>query len=486
MKHNNQHRPLWPEYYYKNPRYRNLYALYKHQVFDEDGKVELVSNWEALTSFLERNNCMIFTHDLSDQKNFLFLFDAVADSRARVLCNQWGKPISVRVKIGRKVYCIVQSSVWHEGECDCQFLYNMWDTFLYFRSGTCTSPSSLGAKLMKQFHHERHMDYHTCVSAFCEQFIREHNVGGIAQCLAKGDSFDEALLLDKRTAYLEWYCVHPDKGATYFIKGRYGSNIFTYFARCIVTINDDLPMGLFPVRSNDRKQSLSYPTSKGVYESYLWKEHVDFIESKGLSVKVEEGYSWSCFTTDNQFWARGMYEFRRKAHSKFIEDVSKKAAVGGMGLQGVDRKFHFLVDESKASRDALPITNSEGEPLALFIETEYNLNKAVMIHWWSYTQDECNISVMDFAYPFSEKGELIDIDFDSIMVRDEAGNTRNIHISREYAKAYDVVPGTWLWELLHNVKLLGPRSYTSNEKCKTPGITSKPRKGRSYAKYRAI
>ncbi len=470
MKHNQQHRPLWPEFYTKIPKYRNLYGLHKHQVFDENGEFEIVADWENLTSYMARNNAMIFTYDLSDNDTFRFLFDAVQDKRSKVLCNSWGKPISIRVKIGRRSYWIVQSSLWSECELNSEFLHNMWDTFIYFGMGTCTSPSSMGSKLMKYFHMVNKLKYHTCCSLYCEQFIRQHNVGGVAQALGVGKSYDEALLLDKRTAYLEWYSVHPDKGATYFVNGHFGSDCFTYFARCTVTILEDMPMGLFPVRSNNKSRKLSYPTKRGTYESYLWKEHSDFIESKGLKVQVHEGYCWSSFTTDNKFWAEGMYGFRREAPTKFIEAASKKAAVGGMGSHGIDRYIHFLVDESEASPDALPITNSDGEPLALFIETEYNLDRATMVHWWSYTQDECNISVMDFAYPFSESCRLIDIDFDSVLVLDEKGELRDIHIAREYSKGQDIPPGTWLWELLHDVKILAPRSYTSREKNKTPGV----------------
>lgn len=424
-----------------------------------------------------RNNAMIFTHDLANNDTFRFLFEAVKDPRSKVLCNQWGKPISIRAKIGRRTYWVVQSSLWSDDECNAEFLSNMWDTFIYFGMGSCTSPSSLGSKLMKYYHMVNKLRYHTCCSLYCEEFIRENNVGGVAQAIGLGKSYDEALLLDKKVAYLEWYSVHPDKGATYFVNGRYSSNCFTYFARCTVTILEDLPMGLFPVRSKNKSRKLTYPTKKGWYESYLWKEHADFLESKGVRVQVHEGYSWDCFTTDNQFWAREMHELRREAPTKFVEKAAKKTTVGAMGSQGIDRHVHFLVDELHASASALPVTNSEGEPLSLFVEKEYNLNKAVMIHWWSYTQDECNISVLDYAYPFSQQGTLIDIDFDSILVEDEKGEVRELHTAREHANNYDIPPGTWLWELLHDVKILAPRSYTSREKDKRPGVRRKQHAG---------
>ena len=460
--HNSSHRPLWPEYKQFDKDYKKLFMLIGKEIIDEHGVTEHVESWKDVIHFVTTHNALLYTQSLTNEYHFPWLFEAVANEHTKVLCNQKGAPISVRIH-QRKTYWVIRASVWGF-DCDARFLTGMQEFFHYVGAGTFTTPSSLGHFLMKKMYAEFGFPQQTSLSKYCELFLREHLTGGMVQSPCVGNEYEELIELDKSSAYLAHWTVHPMGTGVAFRNG-HCDQFETWFALCEIEIHHDLALGPFPVRQV--KSRVIYPTLKGTYYAYLWKEQAMDCHSSGCSVRVHSGYGWRKMESYQVPWAQQAYWLRKNASTEFNERCCKAIAVAGIGHHSMRRERYYLAYEDMSKNDRY-LTEDSGRPLRLQVVQESDDNAAIMLHWNNYTISQCNRDVYHFALPFAQEGRLVQLDYDSVLVLEKDERTR--YIARNDMQHHNIEPGTWLWRALHDVKIVGPRAFRAREKNKLPGV----------------
>lgn len=333
---------------------------------------------------------------------------------------------------------------------------------------------------MVKVHYGHNLRKHSALSLAAEQFVSEHSVGGVVHTPGSGNFYQELLYMDMSSAYLSQYTVHPAGSAGWFVGEYFAEKYATYFARCIVRVIKELALGPFPVvrQGKGHQRRITYPTLEGNYETYLWKEQVEDCRAAGCEVTVYEGYGWQQFTTDNLPWAQEAFRLRQNAPTSFIEKGIKRGSVASIGHHKMPREHYFLVPEERAEFGDIPVFSEWGDPYNLFVHVEPDPHSAFMYHWWSYTVMMCNHTVYNFALPYAQQGRLVMVDYDSIMVLEENESKR--YIKKYSVEAMSCPPGTWLWMLLHNVKVHAARRFESDELTKLPGGNNGRNIGRPF------
>lgn len=461
-------RPAWPEYPYREPKWKNLCHSEGKGMYDAAGrKLGTFDDFSDFISFLDSHLGCCYVDSLVSQKIFPYLDDAVRSGGAKIICNREGSPQLIRVRTRKSLIWVVCYDSWGISEGTPDILGDFAELFSYVGVGYAPTPSSLGRKLMVKIHQDNNMPRHTALSLSAEHFVSEHSVGGVVHTPGSGNFYNELLYMDMSSAYLSQYSLHPAGTAGWFVGDRFAEMYATYFARCIVQVRKELALGPFPVVNRKSKGRIIYPTLEGMYESYLWKEQVEDCRAAGCDVQVCEGYGWPEFTTDNLQWAQKAFWLRKNAPTEFIEKAIKKSAVAAIGRHKSPREHYFLVPEERADFGDIPVFSEWGDPYNLFVHAEQDPHSAFMYHWWSYTVMMCNHTVYNFALPYAQQGRLVMVDYDSIMVLEKDETHR--YVKKYSVEAMSCPPGTWLWMLLHNVNIHNARRFESDELVKMPG-----------------
>lgn len=462
------HRPMWPEYKYKHPSYRELFYYERGTFYDKTGRAYAGYGDERLDTFLSDHHGMALTESLSAGTESPLFWRYVTDSRAKVICSRQGQPILIRCRVGRKSYWICTCKGWSV-EPSPSGLRVLDELFDYIGVGTCPTYSSLGTKWQRRSWSDNDLQRHSCPSLGCEQWLHRYTVGGITW--SQRGHYDEATLYDIGSAYLSKWAILPTGTSHWFVRGHCEAYA-TYFALCTVTIHSDLALGPFPLRRRDWRNRVIYPTLRGKYDVYLWKEQVDACKAAGCDVEVHRGWGWSEFTSDPLSWAQEAYRARKEASASIIEEGVKKTSVAGMGHHGMDRIHYYLVDRVRRSPQDRIVFTDAGEPLDdYFVHEEYDMNTAFMVHWVKYVIMLTNLAVYYFALPYAIEGRLVSMDYDSVMVLESDGAHQSVR--KHSIEALTCPPGTWLWTLLHNVDVLGHRRFKSDELTRLPGTKRK-------------
>lgn len=464
-----RHRPMWPEYGFK-PVERKLLLLEGDKLYDYRGNlVDIVASYSDLCNSMFSYGACIFSDRFGKQVDIVY--EATDDARTKVIANRRGRPILIRTTGQRnESRWLVEVDTWNEVP-EPEMLGRQYDYYEHMGVGYVPTPGSGGVKLMRKIWSAYAEPRHTALSLAAESFIKQHSVGGVVHTPGSGNSYHSLVNLDMSSAYLSQYAIHPAGTAIWFLQSP-AWNFATYFAHCTVIIHSELALGPFPVKRKrvglDWSKQIVYPTLKGKYDAYLWKEQVEACQAAGCIVIVHEGYGWTEFTTDNLQWAQEAYRKRQTAGSESLEKKVKTSIVGGIGHHGMYRTHYQLIGESLAGPDdRLYIDEETGEDYGLYIREEIDHNSAFMTHWWSYTVMMTNLAVYKFALPYAREGRLVMVDYDSIMVVENDETKRYV---RKYSpESMACPPGTWLWQLLHNVEVVGPRRFKSDELTKLPG-----------------
>jgi hypothetical protein len=276
--------------------------------------------------------------------------------------------------------------------------------------------------------------------------------------------------MDIHAAFLRYWYIHPTGTAVHFTDERYTEFLATYFARCTVVIHEPLPLGPFPQVGvgAGNKRKVYYPTEPGTYgDIYISKEQVEDCREAGCTVDVYEGFGWKEFTTDNIPFATESYHKREINLPSHSQGTIKSIPLAFMGKQAMSRQSRYLVSLDRREEYEPLVVDGEGQPYPYALRTVTNDAKPLMIHWWWYTVTECNRAVYRFALKFAKEGRLVAIDFDSIMVVDGPDGF-------EYYQKYTIAEvfahaGDWKWRLLHNVNVIGDRTFESDELTHKPG-----------------
>lgn len=302
---------------------------------------------------------------------------------------------------------------------------------------------------------------HTCLPLACEVYVATHGFGGINVTKHIGSSFSKVSELDVASNYLTEFIEEefPDGTPEWFVRLDDLSYFKTWFACVRITIKKQLPLGIFPVRREDN--SVYYPVNRGVYDTHVWKETAEIAAENGCIVEVYDGWGWHFMTRDNEHWATWLYDKKIKAPNKLVEKGTKKVAVSGIGSLARSRD-NFLLSNNREATDEQAIPVLIGNvPVDLWVTSNTDYNVAVMGHWQRYCVAIANNSVRNFATPFARSGSLILIDTDAVFTKGEAAGKR--YIQKQSLDAIGCKPGTWLWKLHHNFRVLRDRMWLSDE-----------------------
>lgn len=483
------HRPMFPEYFPRNPTYRDLAILEGGSIYDHLGNRLTSIGSVDLIDWLCTHNYNLFAGSFLDMDILHILQEMAFDSRARIICTKEGRPILARIQAGKQTRWLVSARSWGNDESpNPEWIRSMDGLYRYYELGYFPTPSSLGVGLMRKVYAANGLRRHTAANNASERFLRQHAVGGIVQTPGRGKHYRSLALLDMASAWVSQYVLHP-AGTAEAINGDTNTDCyFEYFVECEVFVPRTLPLGPFPIRTGAKNgQRVIYPTEAGFYKNvFLWRIQIDDCRQSGCVVAIKRGYGWRDYTTDNSFWAKSAYEKRQGANNGFIAQQSKAINVAAIGrmfrprdgyvLKGFEGEIGQGGQRSCASpggfveekRRNIQLVTSQREPVNLYAVPDVDNRSALMPHWYAYTITACNSHVYNFALPYAKEGRLVAIDYDSIMVLEDLEGRQ--FISKKSFEATHCPPGTWLYMQLHNVRILNHRSFESDEITKKPGV----------------
>jgi hypothetical protein len=459
---------MWPQYKVRDLQQRNLFLYQNRQFISEDGEVFRVSDYEEFKSFMYDNNVLAFIID--DIVSFEFLHEAVHDAKSDAICDKHGTLNMWRGRYSHNsTRWLVNSSLWiKKEELDEYFLKDLKSFFLCAGTGVCITPGSCGHKLQMIIHQNEHMKKQTCVSIGAEDFLRKHTFGGIIMTTKTGE-FYEGLKFDDASHFLAYWSMQPE-GAAVWVDGGKGARLDkypTYLVKCVIDIVEELPMGVFPMRS--KRNRIVYPTLPGrYYDVYLWKEAIEFARLCGCKVYEGGGIAFRSMGSDNWEWSQKIYWLRKQATSDRHARWFKQAAVGGIGHHGLGRMRYKLVPNPEDANTKLTILSEEGEPISYGVLEEPDDTASYLIHNQRYCSSMANLGSLKFAYQFACQDRLIQVYHDSALIIER--NERSEYISRASNEALDCPPGTWLWEELTNLKVDKKGNVSSDQYNRFTGV----------------
>jgi hypothetical protein len=437
---------MWPEYPIKSLVKRNLYLFHNNQFIDKHGVVTNVSSFQEFIDFMYQKNAFALSvEDIVD--DFEWLNEAVdAIKQVKVICNKGGSANMIRVKCGNSTRWLVNRSMWMNDEDFAKiadrFLEELELFFVHMGTGVCITPGSTGQTHMILVWQEERFKKQTCVSIGVEKYLRDHSIGGVVMTLQNG-TWEESMKLDESANFLSHWTVEPTGAAMWFNSDRV-SRYATYFAECSITINNTLPMGLFPIRGKQKR--IFYPTEEGTYETHLWKEHIQFAETYGCEVRIHGGAGWDDLTSDPGTWASRIFWKKQSAPTDTIAKWCKGCYTGAIGHHGMSRVHYYLAPDNKEYTNSIVLINKQGEPLCYGIVEEPDEKSAYLLHFQRHTASMAALGSLEFAINFAEEGRLIQVFHDSALIIEK--DERHRYVARHSNEALEQPPGSWLYELL--------------------------------------
>lgn len=444
-------RPVFPSYPWGTPIERTLAFLEGNRLYDEHGNSFAYSDCDDLYHLCFQHNLLVYTDSLTSAHFEPFLRGFVGNARCRVLATKPGKhgakPTFIILKKGGRgggTRWITTFDRWGVPPVLLSLRY-LRDTFSYVGVGTYPTPASLGRQTQLYVYHLNGFKPHTSPSLAAEEFLSLNAVGGIVQTPGVGQHYERATQYDMASAYLSQYTYHPD-GTAYYFQGNAGgyAHYATYFAKCTVRITRELPLGPFPIRVQDYRQPVRYPTLPGVYIAHLWKEQIDDARAAGCDVSIDFGYGWNRFTCDNGAWAAYAYFLRKNAPGG-LEPATKLTANGAMGKFAASR-IHYQL----STQESLQPVIIGHEPIDLYIHETEDHSQYVNLAWYYYTIMRTNREVYHFALPYAIAGRLVALDYDSIVVVEDS-HERGHFLRKKSPPTFYAPPGHWTWEPIYEV-----------------------------------
>ncbi len=471
--------PLYPPFVEKHPTWRRLACWEDNQLLLETGEIVPCSTYTDFVECIFSLKLLVFVPALV---TFKYIDDLIEDvEHAKVMAENKSKgqtktprPINVRLKKGRETRWIVEYKRWPIPLSGLSFLKTMREAYAHCGVGTPSTPAGLGQALMRKSWHDQYGDdwvehRHSVPSVMASSFLRDHLTGGRVDTPGLGRSFDQLLELDMTNAYAAHYCKHPTGTAinmSGFGNWPHSFDDGTWFAKCEVTIEKELALGPFPVRSMYHgEEQIVYPQRRGTYECYLWREQARDCVQLGCSVRVLTGYGWHDWTTDNAAWVRLVEHLRATANSQYVASCIKSAIVSSIGRHGMGDTLSYIVPESRAP-DRAEYTVGPGGAYAYFVVQEQLKRQANMTHWFAFTLMQCGRSVFWFMLPYAEQERLQASNYDAIYISGDTRAERELYASHDSTRR----TGQWTYTELTNVSIPAPRSIESNEKTRRPGV----------------
>jgi hypothetical protein len=455
---------------------KSLCFLERGILFREDGLSTVINSYEDFVDVIFKYNLMTFVENFL--VSFPYIDEVIHDHQATVVCSKRGIITGIRIGRGNRSEWVIVPKTWNErwSKEDMELdglLVELRSVFDHFGIGVHPTPSSLGYELMTQSWAEHGLLRHTKPGGSCQQFIKDHMSGGRVDTPGIGQRREIADLWDMSSGYVSKFGRQSTGTAVPF--RRIISSYQNWFSRVEVRINNELPLGAFPVRELTRRGRVSYPTHPGIYNAYLWKGQVEDAASLGCDISIKGGFAWTESTTDPQFWCDQIFTKRVEAEiagDRTLARYCKGIAVKAIGRHAGGNDFHILVDSSRKKEEDMHVSY-DGHAYDYWIQRQVVQSSSNMIHWNSNTVTECNRELFKFALPFAEKGQLLATNYDSVICEDTG-------LGHMYPRKYTAdnifcQPGTWMYLRLHQLYIKAARTFKSKEMTVSPGVPERYR-----------
>jgi len=442
---------MYPELRQDNAARKPLYWLESGRVYDTGGHY---ISW--LDCGDVPSSSLVYTESLTDPCLSNSITSWANSSSSKIIATDVGKVIAARLG-NRSTTWVVGYDSWDGHNPGPDFIKELDEDFTYIGVGSYPTASSLGRGTMRHVYREERLPPHTSLPVACEEYLLHNGFGGISVTPKSGIIVPEVYQQDMSSAWVSTYNRHPDNTPEWFTAGADLSQYVTWFAEVEIEVTETLALGVFPTRLKSGR--VKYPTRKGRYKTHVWKETADSAKRQGCKVSVDKGWGWVSWTEDNQAWAEWIFNKRQGANSDRQEKRVKKTAVAAIGSQGRGRDCYVVVGPELYNPETdYPVTHGQA-PIDLWVHPERDNRSPTMVHWNHYTVNMSNSVVRDFAYPYAERNELLLIDYDAaFIVGSEPGTMRKGSVESILCK-----PGTWLWKLHHNFRILRNRMWISDE-----------------------
>lgn len=421
-------------------------------VFNQEGESLGHVSPMDLGTFLKAQNAQLYISSFSSDEfqqytNWLI-------EHGTVMSDKRGKP--GMAKFGK--FWIVTGDTWKIKSLTPSALREQQEVFDYVDMGIAPTPGSLGARTMLHVWEECNLRRHTALSLAAENYLFEHAPSAVVQNNGYvGRDVPRASLMDAHFAFVSEWNEMPWGTAETFPQG---ASLYypLYFAQCIVRIRSELALGLFAVRGE--KNRLVWPTLPGVHVTHLWSDQIEDLRLAGCEVEVLEGFGWQSVDRTNEKWSEWIFNLRENAPNEQVEKAVKAIGVAAIGHHGMGRQHHILVSGDKYDNELdWPVVDGHRVLSDLWVHPVSDWSDAPMVHWQRRVVAKVNRKVLAFAQPYAERGRLVAIDHDGVMLvaaRGDENFIRKVPFER-------IPPGGWSCETNHDVHYYAQRVWTSRE-----------------------
>lgn len=436
-------------------------------MYGEDGRNLGVATPDNILQEMRRLNAYFYMSDLVKDGFTSFIEKMVFVKGCKILTSREQVPQLVRYAPGTSSHWIVSCKTWNV-EPTVRSLVKLRDFFDELEDygiGVSPTPSSVGLKTMILVYNYENVHSFYSPSYECEKFLLDNSTGGINKTSAVSDipfMVSYGGLSDRKMCYLSESDELPYGTQIHFTDGCRIDHYATWFARCIITINNELVQGVFPFKLPNGE--LIYPHRPGVYNTAVWKETADMARHYGCDVKVLDGWGWPEFTHLNERWIEFCHSSILYARNEFVAKRLKRCYQAAIGRMGRGRDFWILkpgTEDQPFTKDSLPYIK-DGAPRWDIRLVKDTSTDASMMHWNRYIVDQSNLSVIQFAMPYAEKGTLLMMSTDAVMAYED-GDDGEKRLVKYTGEAIESRPGSWLWALHTGVVFIGKGMWLSNE-----------------------
>jgi len=459
---------FWPKWIEKKTKQRVLSGLNGSLLVTEHDQQFEVWKAEDIIRLLFEQNLILFIRKFNDLPEMDVFLQASKES----YCDKEGRFKAYKFEgARRKTHWIVAIESWDYIAPVAGVLKELRITFDHCGVGVQTTAGGLGQATMRKslkdqygddwYQHRHRRPGHPSI-----QILRAHSFG------ARQDAIDVtfhavAYELDMKNAY----SFHFRKLPTGICSRTYGDECFdhlTCFVPVRVTIKKTLhKIGLFPVRNEDK--SISYPATPGTYDTWLWREHIDFLKENGLKVEVTgPGLAWDEWTNDLEYWSLMMEHLRDTAPNEATARHIKLATVAGIGRQNLPDE-HYIIRENGELGVDRPLV-SDGCSWDWWVHKTIDENPVNLPHWYFYGVAMCALTLTQMMLTYQDY--LIGSATDAVYVREDAPGLDQFP-SKDVP---DLASGTWRLMKHTNVRRWKIGRFKSDQKTVLTGV---PRDGRT-------
>lgn len=470
---------LWPKYIEKKFKSQTIAGFSSpDMIITEQNDRFSCPDVSSLIIHLFDKNLLLYVRKFPDIPYLSDIWKIARDT----WCDEFGNVRCIIIEGQRRsTRLIVAIESWGYATPIVDVLKELRLTFSYLGVGTPSTPGSAGQALMRlawkyQFADDWWNHRHRRPPCPAIDDLREHAPGPRIEVFSN-IVYKKAWELDLRSAYLHYFRQVPTGICSRTYKESCKEHL-VYFTEVTVTILTPLPIGFFPVKSED---GIFYPTELGTYHVWLWSMQVAFAEKyfkESVSIQYTgPGWAWDEMTKDTEGYTLLMEWLRdnvpdyvkslnldEQTSGKLEETISrhvKLVTTAGMGRHNLPDKRYQIIENGELGADKPVVSN--GSAYDFWIHETIDPHPVTMPHWFYFVVICCNIAVTRLALKYREY--LLAIRTDSIVVSFEADVTDFIDKNSE-----KIDTGEWGKTLLTNVNISNKSGLLSDQKVRLPGV----------------